>query len=49
MEEVADFLVLHRNGCLVLVIEQKCQEDPTARTPLKAESWARKKAKEGWH
>jgi hypothetical protein len=45
-EEVADFLILHRGACLL--VEQKCQEDPSFRTPRKAELWARKKAKEGW-
>ncbi len=45
-EQVADFLILHRGTCLL--VEQKCQEDPSARTPQKAELWARKKAKEGW-
>jgi hypothetical protein len=45
-EQVADFLILHR-GTGILV-EQKCQEDPSARTRQKAELWARKKAKEGW-
>jgi hypothetical protein len=45
-EEVADFLVLHRGACLL--VEQKCQEDPSLRAPRKAELWARKKAKEGW-
>jgi len=45
-EEVADFLILHRGACLL--VEQKCQEDPSLRTPQKAEWWALKKAKEGW-
>jgi hypothetical protein len=45
-EEVADFLILHRGTCLL--IEQKCQEYPSLRTPQKAGLWARKKAKEGW-
>jgi len=45
-EQVADFLIFHR-GTGVLV-EQKCQEDPSRRTPLKSELWARKKAKEAW-
>jgi hypothetical protein len=45
-EEVADFLILHRSACLL--VEQKCQEDPSLRTPRKAELWVRKKAKEGW-
>ena len=45
-EQVADFLILHRGTGLV--VEQKCQEDPSLRTPRKAELWARKKAKEGW-
>jgi len=45
-EEVADFLILHRGACIL--VEQKCQEDPSSRTPRKAELWARKKAKEGW-
>jgi len=45
-EEVADFLILHRGACLL--VEQKCQEDPSRRTPEKVELWARKKAKQGW-
>ncbi|HUE05251.1 MAG TPA: hypothetical protein VMR62_37235 [Bryobacteraceae bacterium] len=45
-EEVADFVILHRGACLL--IELKCQEDPSSRTAMKAELWARKKAKEGW-
>jgi hypothetical protein len=45
-EEVADFLILHQEACLL--VEQKCQEDPSLRTLRKAELWALKKAKEGW-
>jgi hypothetical protein len=45
-EQVADFLIFHRGTGLL--IEQKCQEDPSVRTPEKAALWARKKAKEGW-
>ncbi len=44
--QTGDFLILHR-GSGVLV-EQKCQEDPTTRTPTKTELWARKQAKAGW-
>ena len=45
-EQVADFLIFHRRTGIL--IEQKCQEDPTIRTGQKVELWARKKAKEGW-
>jgi hypothetical protein len=45
-EQVADFLIDHRGTSIL--IEQKCQEDPTIRTAQKSELWARKKAKEGW-
>jgi hypothetical protein len=45
-EQVADYLILHRRTCIL--IEQKCQEDPTTRTDQKVHLWARKKAKEGW-
>jgi len=45
-EQVADFLIDHRGSSIL--IEQKCQEDPSSRTPQKSELWARKKAKEGW-
>lgn len=45
-EQVADFLILHR-GTGILV-EQKCQENPSVRTRQRAELWARKRAKEGW-
>ena len=45
-EQVADFLIEHRGTGIL--IEQKCQEDPSARTAQKSELWARKKAKEGW-
>ena len=45
-EQVADFLISHRQtGVLV---EQKCQEDPTAKTGPKLRQAALKKAKEGW-
>jgi len=45
-EQVADFLIFHRRTGIL--IEQKCQEDPTMRTSQKVDLWARKKAKEGW-
>ena len=45
-EQVADFLIAHRGTGIL--IEQKCQEDPTSRTAPKVDLWARKKAKEGW-
>lgn len=44
--QAGDFLIVHR-GFGVLV-EQKCQEDPTTRTNAKTELWARKNAKAGW-
>ncbi len=44
--QAGDFLVLHRGSGIL--VEQKCQEDPTVRTPQKTALWARKKAKEGW-
>ncbi|HEV2349213.1 MAG TPA: hypothetical protein VG028_05130 [Terriglobia bacterium] len=44
--ETGDFLILHRGSGIL--VEQKCQDDPTRRTTAKAELWARKKAKEGW-
>jgi hypothetical protein len=46
-EQVADFLISHRG--FAIVVEQKCQEDPTMRTAQKVDLWARKKAKEGWN
>lgn len=45
-EQVADFLISHRQtGVLV---EQKSQEDPTAKTGPKLNQAALKKAKQGW-
>ncbi len=44
-EQVADFLIFHRAAGLL--VEQKCQEDPTSRTGPKLALWARKAAKEG--
>jgi hypothetical protein len=44
--ETGDFLIIHRGAGIL--VEQKCQGDPAARTTVKAELWARKKAKEGW-
>ncbi len=44
--ETGDFLVLHRGSGIL--VEQKCQEDPTTRTPTKTALWARKQAKAGW-
>jgi len=44
--QAGDFLILHRGSGIL--IEQKCQENPTARSPEKTALWARKKAKEGW-
>lgn len=41
-----DFLILHRD--IGILIEQKCQEDPSRRTTAKTELWARKNAKVGW-
>jgi hypothetical protein len=46
-EQVADFLISHRG--FGIIIEQKCQEDPTMRTAQKVDLWARKKAREGWN
>ena len=45
--QVGDFLILHRGSGIL--IEQKCQEDPTTRTATKIELWARKKARGGWN
>ena len=45
--QVGDFLILHRGSGIL--VEQKCQEDPTTRNPAKTELWARKKAKQGWN
>jgi hypothetical protein len=45
-EQVADFLIFHRGTGIL--IEQKFQENPTARTGQKIDLWARKQAKEGW-
>jgi len=44
--QAGDFLILHRGSGIL--IEQKCQENPTARDPEKTALWVRKKAKEGW-
>jgi len=44
--QAGDFLILHRGSGIL--VEQKCQEDPTARTVGKTALWARKKAKAGW-
>ncbi len=44
-EQVADFLIAHRGGGIL--VELKCQEAPGQRTPKKLELWARKKAKAG--
>jgi hypothetical protein len=41
--EVADHLILQ--GGSGILISQKCQEDPTARSETKTELWARKNAK----
>jgi hypothetical protein len=46
-EQVADFLISHRG--FGIIVEQKCQEDPTTRTAQKVDLWARKKAREGWN
>lgn len=43
---MADFLISHRGTGIL--IEQKCKEDPTSRTPQKVELWAWKKARERW-
>jgi hypothetical protein len=45
-EQVADFLISHRRTGIL--VEQKCQEDPTVKTGPKVDLWALKKAKEGW-
>ncbi len=44
--QAGDFLILHRGSGIL--VEQKCQEDPTARTDVKTALWARKNAKAGW-
>lgn len=44
--QAGDFLILHR-GTGILV-EQKCQQDPTARNIEKTALWAQKNAKAGW-
>jgi hypothetical protein len=44
--QAGDFLILHRGSGIL--VEQKCQEDPTARTVEKTVLWARKNAKAGW-
>ncbi len=41
-----DFLIMHRD--ISILIEQKCQEDPSVRTTPKTELWAQKNAKAGW-
>lgn len=45
-EEVADFLIFHHDAGIL--IEQKCQEDPGARSGQRAELWARKNARAAW-
>jgi hypothetical protein len=45
-EQVADLLIFHRKTGIL--VEQKCQEDPTAKTGPKLSQAALKKAKEGW-
>lgn len=45
-EQVADFLIFHRQSGIL--VEQKCQEDPTAKTGAKLNQAALKKAKDGW-
>src|SRR5262249_44734776 len=45
-EQVADFLIFHRKTGIL--VEQKCQENPTAKTGPKLSQAALKKAKEGW-
>jgi hypothetical protein len=45
-EQVADFLIFHRKTGIL--VEQKCHEDPTAKTGPKLSQAALKKAKEGW-
>jgi hypothetical protein len=44
-KEVADFLVMHDSGGLLL--SQKCQLDPDSRDGQKTIAWARKEAKNG--
>jgi len=44
--QAGDFLVLH--GKSGILIQQKRQEDPTSRTALKVERWARNNAKAAW-
>jgi dsDNA-binding SOS-regulon protein len=42
-KEVVDFLIAH--GETAILVSQKCQEDPSARTGAKVASWARKAAR----
>ena len=44
--QTGDFLILHRGSGIL--VEQKCQDDPTARSIKKTALWARKNAKAGW-
>lgn len=44
-KELADMLLAHSD--YGILIQQKCQEDPSKRSLDKAASWAQKKAKEG--
>ena len=44
--QAGDLLILHRGSGIL--VEQKCQEDPTARSIEKTALWARKNAKAGW-
>jgi hypothetical protein len=44
--QTGDFLILHRGSGIL--VEQKCQDDPTARSTEKTALWARKNAKAGW-
>jgi len=45
-EQVGDFLIAHRQSGIL--VEQKCQQDPTAKTGPKLNRAALKKAKDGW-
>jgi hypothetical protein len=44
--QAGDFLILHKD--IGILIEQKCQEDPSLRGATKTNLWARKSAKAGW-
>jgi hypothetical protein len=44
--QAGDFLILHRGSGIL--VEQKCQEDPTVRSVEKVALWARKNARAGW-